>query len=174
MNRPGYSLEGMDIIINNIKAETVKMKQRALKGMIEGAIGIRRDMDHKNPKVPVDLGNLRASWFITTVLGAEQNEGEGTFIEVDKEGKQARPVGFAAKMASEHVSIIAQAQAEVNAAAKMTLIMGFSANYAIWVHEMLGDVNWSRPGSGAWFFRQAINENREKVLQKVANAMKIR
>ena len=174
MNRPGYSLDGMDIILNNIKAETTKMKMKALGGMIEGAIGIRRDIDHKNPKIPVDLGNLRASWFITTTLGSEQVEGAGSFRETDDGGTRQRPVGFAAKMAAEHTSIIAQAQAEVNVAAKMTLIMGFSANYAIWVHEMLGDVNWSRPGSGAWFFRQAINENREKVLQKIATAMKIK
>jgi hypothetical protein len=174
MNRPGYSLTGMDIIIGNIKSETTKMKMKALGGMIEGAVGIRRDMDHKTPKIPVDLGNLRASWFITTTLGAKQEEGEGTFTEVDKEGKRVRPAGFAAKMATDHSSVLSQAQAEVNTASKMTLIMGFSANYAIWVHEMLGDVNWNRPGSGAWFFRQAINTNRELVLQKIAKAMKIR
>lgn len=49
------------------------------------------------------------------------------------------------------------------------LIMGFSANYAVYVHEMmessLGNaINWSRPGSGPKFFEAAIKRNVNVIL----------
>jgi hypothetical protein len=36
-----------------------------MRGLIESAIIIRRSMDKEEPKIPVDLGNLRGSWFTT-------------------------------------------------------------------------------------------------------------
>ncbi len=49
------------------------------------------------------------------------------------------------------------------------LIMGFSANYAVYVHEMLesslgNPINWSRPGSGPKFFEAAIKRNVNVIL----------
>lgn len=56
---------------------------------------------------------------------------------------------------------------------KFGIRMGFSANYALWVHEMYGAVNWSRPGSGPGFFIQSINRNHDTILQIIASATKI-
>ena len=48
------------------------------------------------------------------------------------------------------------------------LRMGFAANYALWVHEMYGAVNWTRPGSGPGFFIKSINRNHDVILQIIA------
>jgi len=44
--------------------------------------------------------------------------------------------------------------------AKRSYIMfGYTANYALFVHELLGEINWSRPNSGAKWFQYAIYRN---------------
>jgi len=51
------------------------------------------------------------------------------------------------------------------------VVMGFSANYAVFVHEMVG-ANFSRPGSGARFFYAALKRNQKKILKIMQNNMK--
>jgi hypothetical protein len=51
---------------------------------------------------------------------------------------------------------------------------GFSANYAMYVHErvegapwgdgVVGDINWNEPGSGPKFLEAAIKRNIDKIL----------
>lgn len=64
------------------------------------------------------------------------------------------------------------------------LVMGFSANYAIFVHEMMdtatfgagsvGHVNWSRPGSGPKFFEDALRRNKDVILKIIAKNVTIK
>ena len=54
-------------------------------------------------------------------------------------------------------------------------LIGYTANYAAYVHEMVGGeggaINWSRPGSGAKWFQAALGRNRKKILSIIqANA----
>jgi len=51
--------------------------------------------------------------------------------------------------------------------------MGFYASYALWVHEMMGAVHWSKAGSGPKFFEQAIMRNWDVLLQIIASETKI-
>lgn len=56
------------------------------------------------------------------------------------------------------------------------LMMGFSANYAWYVHEMIGEskkINWSRPGSGPKFFEAALKRNRDKLLSIIQSNAKV-
>jgi len=56
------------------------------------------------------------------------------------------------------------------------LIMGFSANYAVFVHEMLGKtkkINWSRPGSGPKFFEASLKRNEQQVLETIRDNAQI-
>lgn len=55
---------------------------------------------------------------------------------------------------------------------KYGLRMGYSANYALWVHEMYGAVNWTREGSGAGWFKDAIDRNHDEILQTIADNVK--
>ena len=60
------------------------------------------------------------------------------------------------------------------------VLMGFSANYAAFVHEM-GEsgatagkkINWNRPGSGAKFFESALVRNHDEVLQIIKDRAKV-
>ena len=118
-------LLGMRTVMNNLNREILKIKAKSMKGLIESAIIIRRDMEKTPPLVPLDTGNLRASWFTSPI-------------------KVEGMVG---------------------------LLIGFNANYAIFVHEMVdkeaGTINWNRPGSGPKFFEQALTRNEKLILQTI-------
>jgi hypothetical protein len=57
---------------------------------------------------------------------------------------------------------------------KSVVIFGYSANYALYVHEMIGPVNWSRPNSGAKWFEYAIKRNYNRILALIAGRAKIK
>jgi hypothetical protein len=58
--------------------------------------------------------------------------------------------------------------------ATVGIVMGFTANYALYVHEMLGEVNWSRKNSGPKFFEHAIKRNKDKIVKIISENVKIR
>lgn len=54
---------GVDKVLRNLNREIKQIEGLTMKGLIQSAILIRRDMEQTSPKIPVDTGNLRASWF---------------------------------------------------------------------------------------------------------------
>ena len=130
--KPVVGIKGMDIVMSNLNKEIAKIKVGAAAGLLEAAILIRRNMDKTPPLIPIDEGNLRASWFTETIKSIQ---------------------GFG-------------------------VLMGFSANYATFVHEMVDRVgkkiNWSRPGSGPKFFEKSIKRNKDKILQIIGNNARIK
>jgi hypothetical protein len=62
MAKPG-GLIGMDALMQGLNNRLSKMNAYSLNGMREVAAIIREDMEKTPPVVPVDTGNLRASWF---------------------------------------------------------------------------------------------------------------
>ena len=54
------------------------------------------------------------------------------------------------------------------------IIFGYSANYALYVHEMIGTIKWSRPNSGAKWFEYAIKRNVDRILYLIAGRAKIK
>jgi hypothetical protein len=156
MARPGKGLKGIDNVMRNINKEFSKMKTKGTTGMIKAAIVIRRDMDKTPPLIPVDLGNLRFSWFITT--GRPVVPG-GNF-----KGEPAN------KMSGDHSKVVTDASARAKAVPFPALIMGLSANYALAIHEKQAD--FKRPGSGRKFFESALKRNQNTMLQLIANEIK--
>ena len=112
-------LRGLNRVVANLNYAIKKIEGRSLKGLLLAVAHVRKEMDTVMPVIPVDTGNMRASWF-------------------------AIPVNLPAGPA---------------------VICGFSANYAVFVHEMIGAVNWTRPGSGPKFFQSALRRNQDKILQ---------
>lgn len=53
------------------------------------------------------------------------------------------------------------------------IVIGFTAEYAPYVHEMVG-ANFQRPGSGAKFFEAALNRNQKKILQIIQENAKVK
>lgn len=157
---------GMERVIQRLHAEVVKIEGRTLAGLIEFAILIRRDMDYTPPLIPVEWGNLRQSWF---VVSAKKNErrGQGSF-----KGKNA------SQLAMDHGSVQEEAKGIARAIRYPVLILGFSANYAMFVHEMVGGggkrISWKRPGSGSKFFQASIRRNMKEGLGLIAKNARIR
>jgi len=56
---------------------------------------------------------------------------------------------------------------------KFGLLIGFSANYAVFVHEAV-DANFQRPGAGAKFFEASLKRNKDEVLGIIQRNAKIR
>jgi hypothetical protein len=59
-------------------------------------------------------------------------------------------------------------------AKKSVVVFGYSANYALYVHEMIGPTNWTRANSGAKWFEYAIKRNRDRILALIAGRSKIK
>jgi len=118
-------ITGFTKVKANLNKAILKIEAKSMKGLIESAIIIRRDMEKTPPLVPIDTGNLRGSWFTEAV----------------------KVKGMAG------------------------LLLGFSANYAVFVHEMVDKdgtvIDWNRPGSGPKFFEQALTRNEKLILQTI-------
>lgn len=122
-------IKGVDKLMRNLNRELRQIKGRSIQGMIKAAAFIRSDMEKVPPLIPLDTGNLRASWFVTS----------GSI--------SGRPF----------------------------VQMGFTAEYAFFVHEMMGNnIDWNRPGSGGKFLESALRRNHERIIDIIAQDAKIR
>jgi carbon starvation protein CstA len=144
---------GLEQISENLNQKVKDIQKANIRGFIKSIIVIQNALDKTTPVVPVDLGNLRASFFSVTAAGVGTRLSKFT-------GEDA------GEMEAEHSEKVAEAAADVIANKGMIAIIGFSANYSWWVHENVGsNVNWNRPGSGPKFFSSALENNKDKVLQ---------
>jgi hypothetical protein len=121
------SLKGLEQVINNLNKEIKAIEGRSLTGLIRAAILVRRSMEETPPLIPLDTGNLRASWFTTTGY-----KGSNPFVT-----------------------------------------MGFSAAYAIFVHEMIG-AKFQRPEAGPKFFQAALRRNKDRILEVIQEEAQIK
>lgn len=145
---------GIAKINANINKAIAEAKRASMAGLIRGANIVQNAMDKESPTVPVDVRNLQHSFFTTTPLG---NVGGGGGFKGDD----------ASKLASQHSAIQAQQKTIVSASYNPMLSMGFSANYAAFVHEMPDGTTWKKSGSGAKFFEKALEGNKAKILQAI-------
>lgn len=156
-------LKGMETVMKNLHKDIEKIEGFTMKGLIRSVIIIRRDMDKTAPLIPIDTGNLRASFF--TVAGR-------TFFQEPL--PDLAPTKFkgddADKLSFDHDAAIQSAKAEVGS--KLMVMFGFSANYATWAHEAV-DYKFKRPGSGAKFMESSIARNKDKILQELKKSVKI-
>ena len=51
---------------------------------------------------------------------------------------------------------------------------GGAVNYAVAVHEMPNETNWSEPGTGNKFLEKPLKANSEKYLQSIAKAVEVK
>ena len=165
-----FELLHMEEIIRNLNNELEKIEGRSLQGMILAAIHIQRDMIQTAPKIPIDYGNLQHSYFtISNKGGGDQMPGK-------------KPEG---DMLSEHQSTVSTVESVIRAERMPVVAMGFSANYAVFVHENL-DANFARPkkvggklknrrpGAGARFFSSALDRNHKEILRIIGQNAQIK
>jgi len=162
------TITGLDEVLKNLNVEILGIEKRTAKGLILSAALIRNSTENESPLTPVDTGNLRASWFVVSSEGpAEDPVGSsGHFKKNPKTGVKAK------EMKAQHSMMVGAAKSAVTALAKRgpIVIMGYSANYALFVHEMEGthpDVTWSRPGSGGKWLEAAFKRNRNRIIDTI-------
>jgi len=154
-------ISGLNTVIRNLNREIKKIEGRSMKGLIEAQIIIRRDMDKTPPKIPVDTGNLRASYY-TIISSGKLLEGETPNFKG----------GSAPRMSGEHMPEIMRAK-NLLPSNGPSLALGFSAFYAWFVHEMI-DAKFGRPGAGAKFLEASIKRNKKPILEAIRKSAKVR
>ncbi len=161
------TVTGLEKVISNMNKEVIKMRGKTFAGLIDAAIIVKRDVDKGNPKTPVKDRNLQHSLFITTATMTDKG---GRGFSGDDSGK----------LTTEHSQTTEEAKTFVQQQRQPTLIMGYTAFYAVAVHEMgygpktAGKtIKWSRPGSGAKWFEMSLNRNRGAILATIAKHSKV-
>ena len=174
INRPGTPgasggvnyLKVMKVVKQNLNKEIALVQNATVRGMINAAAFIRNETEKTEPLTPVDYGNLRASWFVTTAKGNPVGRGVSSFKGPKKD-----------EIASNHVKGIADSQGEL---ARMTtptkkfVMMGYSTNYSGYVHEFIGNVKFKRKGSGAKWLQTHIGKNTGKIVQIIGETSQIK
>ena len=154
-------MEGMDRVMKKLNQETTAIKGRTLHGMIRAAIIVRRDMDHGVPKVPVDTGNLWSSFFVVTSKGNVE-QGQSPSFKDDDNGK----------MSTNHSAVINKVKGTILNSKTPVVVMGFTANYAMWTHELIGR-KYQRQGAGPRYFQASIRRNMPAMLKVIRDTAKI-
>ena len=163
MAKNQFKLTGIRTISKNLNKEILLMKGKTLAGLISASIVVRRKMDSTPPLVPVDTRNLDHSWFVVTAKTI--NDGKSPSFKGENKGE----------MATKHQEVIGTEKSGLAVIKIPMLTMGFSANYAIYVHERVGDdINYQRPNSGIHFFKSALEKSKPEMLQAIKNHAKIR
>ena len=157
-------------VMRNLNRELTNIKVRSARGLVLAAATIRRDTETTPPLTPVDLGNLRASWFAVTATKRAEDPMGGKFRNPPKaKGKEAQRASI---MKAQHSATIGEYKGKAAMTKEPVLFMGFSAFYAAPVHEMLG-ANFKRPGAGPKWFEAAVKRNTSKIVAAIAENAKI-
>lgn len=155
------NVSGLDKTLRNLNQSAEKIEGKTMKGLIRAVIEIRRTSDKETPKIPVDTGNLRASWFTVTSNGSIQAGASPNF-----KGKKS------SKFESSHSATLSDAQSMKVVSEGPFLLFGYSAYYAVEVHEAV-EKNFRREGSGALFLQTAIDNNQHEILRLISKEAKI-
>jgi len=174
---PRSSIEGVDRVISNINKEFSHLHDMNLRGLIKAAALIHYETVKGDVRVPVDYGNLKASWFVTTSKGKLQAGGGKTHTPEGAGGSFKGPA--AGMLGAGHAAILTEMKAKAEALSKVYkgpfLIMGYSANYALWVHEMLDPgIKWKAEKSGPKWFEAALKKHKNNLIKVVAGGGRIK
>ncbi len=97
MAKKKIKISGFGKVRKNLQKALQKMEKGSMEGMLNAAIDIRRDMEVTPPIIPVDLGNLRASWFTNSfrtfkgpgvIMGFNANYAAAIHEKVDADFKR--------------------------------------------------------------------------------------
>lgn len=160
-------ITGLEEILDNIAKETRAIVGASAKGVLKGGLLVMRE---SQKLAPINLGNLRNSRFLVSNIPGLAPSIGGAF-----KGKQA------GNMASDHKQLKAEVTAEAMAMSQSskgpTVAVGYSALYALAVHENPEAGNTGKKGAarrGAWKFLEGpLNENASKILDIIRREAKI-
>lgn len=139
-------LKGLDTVLRNLNKEIRAIEGRSEKGLGLAVMEIRKDIDNVPPLVPV--GPDAAKVKELKERGIYREEGTGHLRGSWFSEPFPNPLGPA-------------------------VLFGHMAKYAVYVHEMIGRVNWTRPNSGPKWLQAAIRRSKERTLRIIAENAKI-
>lgn len=149
--------------MKNFNREIHALRFRTIKGMIEAVLELQREAE---PGTPLDTGNLRASWFSVSIQGSDETKIGLVAFSGDGKGE----------MQANHQRVKQAAQNAVQQISKRfqpVVLFGYTANYAVFVHENI-DAKFQRPGARARWLFMAIQSAQDRMLQKIAENARFR
>lgn len=164
-------LRGVKQVMEGLNRALKQTKENSLRALIRCSIVVRRGTEKESPKTPVDTGNLRASWFAVTTKE----------IKTSSAGFKGEDAG---EMQTNHSNAISEAKNMVRVYPYPSLVMGYTANYALYVHEMVdadfitprkrgGKTTARRSGAGAKWFEASLLRNEQEMLRIITQEIKL-
>ncbi len=164
MSKHKSKITGLSKVLNNLNVQIKGIEGKTLKGLIRAGIIVRRAMEKQSPTIPRDTSNLSHSFFLVTSKGedhtASADPQAGSFI-----GKDANKLTQGYSVAKGAMA------ASVGISSDPAIGFGFSAYYALYVHEI--DKNYQRPGSGWKFLEKALDNNHDEILKMIKSEVRI-
>jgi len=143
------TLSGLSEVLRRLNKEIEDIELHTREGLTEAALVVKADSVRKTP---IDLGNLRNSAFILVTDGQADNTSP-SFVGKD-----------AGKASDDHSKAIAEARRIVGKGKyRFNAIVGYTANYALWVHEMPSHFNFNS-GTNK-FLEKALLKNKNRILK---------
>ena len=144
-------VSGMDEILTNLNEQVKGIAVRTKRGMITAGFLIQREAQIL---VPVDLNNLRSSAF--TIWGPGQGKTTASFTGDDAD-----------VLSADHERVVKEEQMGLSSSTFSPEVeVGFSAFYAIFVHE---DLNAKHVVGEAKFLQKAVSQNISQILAAIEN-----
>jgi hypothetical protein len=169
-------VEGLDKVMARLKKELEAVNTRiSTRGLVLVAERIRRETETIYPLTPVDIGNLRASWFVVATMVGEVEDKlgyAGTFKNRPFKKMQYK----ASELRARHSAVVAASRGEVLKTRNPMMIMGYSAPYALYVHEILHrfpNAEFKREGADWKWFQKAINRNIKVIFNIIKDNAQI-
>lgn len=166
MAKYSSGISGVEKVMQNLNKEYAKLKgEKTAAGLARVAIIVRRAGEDDSPTTPLDTGNLRASFF-AAIKGSEGLIFDGTGVGSKSNRRGAENTAF-------QTMVVDVARQAADASPFPVMFFGYSARYAAAVHEMVGDINWSKKGSGAKFFEHSLRSKKGEILKILADSIKL-
>jgi len=145
---------GVDKVLARLDEKIKAVKFRTKGGLIKAGLLIQRQAQQKTP---VDTGNLKSGAF-TIWSGSPSKPPSVPSFSDKKGGSQDR--------SRDHAAALSESKAEANVLGNTggpTVIVGFSAAYAIYVHEGIQGAG----REGVKFLENAVRNNQRNILAAI-------
>ena len=152
-------LQGLSEVLKNLNKAIEKQRLDTKEGLTEAALVVKADSVRITP---IDLSNLRGSAYI--MVTDEQADNQSPKFTGEEAGK----------MSAQHSQVLAASRGIVNNGEnRFNAIVGYSAFYAWWVHEMPATFNFNS-GQNQFLLKTLLkNKQRiQKILIKWATIKK--
>ena len=155
----GIKWKGLGNIKKNIDRVMVKVEGESLAGLIEAYRIVKKDAENL---APVDTKNLKSSSFLLwgggKTAGVSGGDTSAKFRDLGRNRKPQK--GVIRKRELDHKRAIQSIKSERARTKNPFAVVGFSARYAIFVHERLGNRHIK---GQAKFLEHAVNMNKSKI-----------